>query len=339
MEVKLSPLRDQVIVITGASSGIGLATARKAAQHGAKLVLVSRSKESLDTLAQELGAEKCVVCDGDVADEAFLSEVSRRAIEKFGRVTTWINNAGVSVYGRLLDVEPNDHKKLFETNFWGVVNGSLAAVPLLKESGGALINIGSVLSDKAIPLQGMYSASKHAVKGFTDALRMELHEARLPISVTLIKPSAIATPFIDHAKSYLGVKPTFSPPVYSPEMVADSILHAATTPTREAFVGGFGKLLSSLQAVAPALADKMIESTMFAGQTSHEPPHPEQKQGLSKGSSTLEERGSYKGHVKEFCPMTSASRHPKLAAALGIGGLLFAKSVIARRSSSPNKSM
>ena len=148
------------------------------------------------------GGRKATFVVADVSDESAIRRVAEDAVTRFGRIDTWINGAGVSVYGRLMDISLEDQRRLFDTNFWGVVIGSRVAVPYLR-NGGALINIGSVLSDRAIPLQGTYCASKHAVKGFTDSLRMELEHDRLPISVTLIKPYSIDTPYAEHAKNYL----------------------------------------------------------------------------------------------------------------------------------------
>jgi NADP-dependent 3-hydroxy acid dehydrogenase YdfG len=179
---QLKPLGQQIIVITGASSGIGLCTARMAAKRGARLVLNSRNEAALRQLADEINGQggEAMYQAADVADEAALRVVADLAIARFGGFDTWVNNAGVSIYGRMTDVPDADHRRLVDTNFWGVVNGSRIAVEHLRHRGGALINIGSTLSDRAIPGQGMYCASKHAVKGFTDALRMELEEAGAP---------------------------------------------------------------------------------------------------------------------------------------------------------------
>lgn len=189
MNVELKPLDQQVLVTTGASSGIGLATALIAADRGAKLVLVARSDETLDEIRQgiEQSGGQVAVVTADVADRQALEDAARIAVERFGRIDTWVNNAGVSVYGRLDEVGDADNRRLFDTNFWGTVNGSLVALPHLRRQGGALINVGSEVSDAVIPLQGMYSASKHAVKGFTDALRVEVQLLdRAPVAVVLI---------------------------------------------------------------------------------------------------------------------------------------------------------
>ncbi|HYP25721.1 MAG TPA: SDR family oxidoreductase [Blastocatellia bacterium] len=321
MSVKLKRLEEQIIVITGASSGIGLVTARMAAQRGARLVLASRSEDALRQLTDEINGSggRSVYVVADVGKQEDVREIARVAREGFGGFDTWVNNSGVSIYGRFLDVSVEDMRQLFETNYWGVVYGSLEAARHLRERGGALINIGSTLSDRAIPLQGTYCASKHAVKGFTDALRMELEEEGAPISVTLIKPSAIDTPYTDHAKNYMPVEPQNPPPVYAPETVAEAILHSAAHPERDVFVGGGGKALSVSGEYAPRLTDKVMELLMFDLQKSDRPASESRKNGLYEASGSLEERGGYEGHVSESSLYTRASLHPVITGAAVVG--------------------
>src|ERR687884_580384 len=234
MDVKLKRLSEQVLVITGASSGIGLVTAREAARRGAKLVLAARAEDALRQLCEEINSAggEAVYVVADVGREEDVRRVAEQALARFGRVDTWVNNAGVSIYGRILDTPFEDMRRLYETNFWGVVYGSVVAAEVLRQRGGALINVGSVVSDRAIPVQGVYSSSKHAVKGFTDALRMELEAEGAPVSVTLIKPGAIDTPYPEHAKNYMEREPALPPPVYAPEVVAEAILYCAENPER-----------------------------------------------------------------------------------------------------------
>lgn len=321
MALMLKPLEVQVIVITGATSGIGLVTARMAAKRGARLVLAARSEGALQEIVEEIksaGGEATYVI-ADVGDEADVLKIASAAKERFGGFDTWVNNAGVSIYGKFTDVPIEDQRRLFETNYWGVVYGSLAAVQQLRQRGGALINVGSVLSDRAIPLQGAYCASKHAVKGFTDALRMELEHEGAPISVSLIKPSAIDTPYTDHAKNYLAVEPRNPPPVYAPEPVAEAILHCAENSERDVFIGGGGKSLSVLGNYAPRVTDKVMEWTMFDLQKSDEPARPLEQHSLDKPSGHSGERGHYEGHVAESSLYTKGSLHPLIS-----GGLLLA---------------
>jgi short-subunit dehydrogenase len=321
MQLMLKPLEIQVIVITGATSGIGLVTSRMAAKRGARLVLSSRSEDALKELTEEIKSEggEATYVVADVGDETDVRKIATTAKERFGGFDTWINNAGVSIYGKFTDVSIEDQRRLFETNYWGVVLGSLAAVEQLRQRGGALINIGSVLSDRAIPLQGAYCASKHAVKGFTDALRMELEYEGAPISVTLIKPSAIDTPYTDHAKNYLAVEPRNPPPVYSPDIVAEAILYCAENAERDVFVGGGGKGLTILGNYAPRTTDKMMEWTMFELQQSDQPARDRELHSLDKPSGRSTERGHYEGHVAESSLYTKGSLHPIIT-----GGLLLA---------------
>lgn len=265
MRLELRPLSEQVVVITGASSGIGLCTARAAAKQGARVVLAARSGDVLEQVVNEIEAAggEAVAVNADVSEREAVERLAARALEHFGRIDTWVNNAGVSIYGELVNTPIEDHRRLFETNYWGVVYGSLVAVEHMRERGGALINVGSVFGDRAAPLQGAYSASKHAVRGFTEALRMELQHARLPISVTLVKPGAIATPYPEHARSFTENEPRNPPPSYAPELVSRAILRAATEPTRDVFVGGQARAFAALGAVAPRLADRLFEGTLF----------------------------------------------------------------------------
>ena len=324
MAIRLKPIKDQVIVITGASSGIGLATALEAARRGARVVLASRDeadiKKATDQISQKGGQAMPVVVD--VGDHASVEALAEQAIVAYDRIDTWVNNAGVSIYGKLEEVPLEDAHRLFETNYWGVVHGSLAAVPHLKQHGGALINVGSELSETAMPLQGHYAASKHAVKGFTDTLRMELHKDGAPISVTLIQPAAIDTPYPEHAMNYLGVEPKHAPPVYAPEIVAEAILSCAESPRRNLRVGGAAKLFTAIEKVAPGVGDRMKEMTAFDQQRTDEAPRDDDTL-YSPRPGDGRVRGNYPGRVMKRSAYTKAAMHPMAtllgAAAIGVG--------------------
>ena len=310
MRVRLKRVNEQVIVITGASSGIGLATARMAARAGARVVLSSRDEVDLEQAVERIRGDGGVATyvAADVADFEAVKRVATTAVREFGALDTWINNAGVSIFGRITDVGLMDARRLFETNYWGVVNGSLAALPLLRARGGALINVGSVLSDTGYPLQGHYAASKHAVKGFTDSLRLELEEEGAPVSVTLIQPAAIDTPYPEHAKSYLGVEPTHVPPVYAPEVVARAILRSAEHPQRNVLVGGGAKLFTAVERFVPRLGDRFKGATAFSGQRS-ERPRREHDILFGPRPGDARERGHYEGHVMKSSAYTRARLH------------------------------
>ena len=320
MKPDLKELAHQTIVITGPTSGIGLVTARMAAKRGARLVLAARTAGALRELTDEIRAAggRAEYVIADVSDREQVRDIANTAIEKFGGFDTWVNNAAVSIYGKFAEVSLEDQRKLFETNYWGLVHGSLVAAEHLKERGGALVNVGSVLSDRAVPIQGTYCASKHAVKGFTDAFRMELEHDGAPISVTLIKPSSIDTPYRQHAKNYLPKEPKNPWPVYAPDPVAEAILYAAEHPTRDIYVGGAGRALSVASFLTPRVTDKFMDSIMFDSQQEDHPsssPHT----GLDQPSSSLLERGGYAGHLARSSLYTKSSLHPFIA-----GGLLAA---------------
>lgn len=260
MSKHLKPLDQQVILITGASSGIGLATALMAARRQASLVLLARSDGTLGAIRREIegAGGRVAVVSADVADREALEDAARLAVDRFGRIDTWVNNAGVSIYGRLDEVSDEDNRRLFETNFWGTVYGSLVALPYLKRQGGTLINVGSEVSDAVMPLQGMYTASKHAVKGFTDALRVEtelLDEA--PVEIVLIQPTAVDTPFPENARNYMAEEPKLPTPMIRPEDVAEAILEAAEKGGRDIRVGTLSRLNTFTANVAPSLGDRM----------------------------------------------------------------------------------
>ncbi|MEH3146911.1 MAG: SDR family oxidoreductase [Methylobacterium frigidaeris] len=324
------PLGEQVIVITGASSGIGLATARMAARRGARLVLASRNADALAQIQDDLVREGAQVTHrvADVGRREDLQAVADWAVERFGGIDTWVNNAGISIYGRLEQVSDEDHDRLFQTNFWGTVYGSLVALPLLRRDGGALVNVGSIASDLAIPLQGMYAASKHAIRGFTDALRMELEQEGAPVSVTLIKPAAIDTPFPQHARNYTDREPVLPPPVYHPDEVAHAILHTAVHPQREIYVGGGGRAMTGLKKVAPGAFDR-LGGMMASQQLRAEPPR-NPDGSLHGAGQDGHVRGDHPGYVRRTSTYTRAQTHP-LATGAVLAGISLAAAALMRR--------
>ncbi|NIJ87456.1 NADP-dependent 3-hydroxy acid dehydrogenase YdfG [Xanthomonas arboricola] len=254
------PLDQQVILITGASSGIGLCTALAAAEAGARVVLVARSSGILQEVAALLTEQghQAIAVVADVADPAQLQHAADAALARFGRIDTWVNNAGVAIFGLLQEVDDHDSRRMFDINFWGVVYGSRIALPHLAASGGVLINLGSEASEAVVPWQGLYSASKHAVKGFTDSLRIELeHLAGSPVSVVLIQPTAVDTPYPQHARNYMPQEPKLPPPLIEPLRVADAILHAAEHGGRDIKVGLMAGANIAITRLMPRLADRL----------------------------------------------------------------------------------
>lgn len=324
----LKPLAKQTIVITGASSGIGLATALMAAKKGANVVLASRNLDDLKRIVTDIqkNGGKAIAVEVDVKKEQDLERLRDRALEAFGSIDTWVNNAGTSIYGRLLDLELEDERELFDANFWGVRHGCRAAILALRGRGGVIINLGSEVSARSVPLQGIYSATKHAVKAYTDALRMELEKDEIPVAISLIRPTAIDTPFPLHAMNKLtDGEPSLPSPTYHPNIVAKAILACAVSPRRDVFVGGQSRISSIMDVLFPRLADYFLETRGFRGQSEGtKVPHWKSQEGLYRAPAKEGSiRGGKKGIVHPTSAYTSASLRP-LAAALTLGASVIA---------------
>jgi short-subunit dehydrogenase len=324
MQIQLRPIEEQVMVITGASSGIGLVTAKHAARRGARVVLAARNESSLKRAVEDIRQHggRATYAVADVADLGQVERIADTALREFAHIDTWVNNAAVSMYGRTMQLKIEDMRRQMDVNYWGQVYGSRTAVIHLRERGGALINVGSALSDRAIPLQGNYCAAKHALKAFTDALRMELEEEGVPISVTLVKPASVETPFFEKARTYLGVEPQPVPPVYAPEVVAEVILHAAEHPLRELIAGGSGAKISAAR-FAPRLADLYMERTTFDSQQTEWPTNGRADNLYEPVADDGGERGrNWVGHTRETSLYTRAFLNPGAAALIAAGALI-----------------
>lgn len=273
-KVVLKPLSEQVIVVTGASSGIGLATAERAARAGAKVVMTARGGEALAAAQARLVAAggQVEVVVADIADPDAAERIADAATQRFGRIDTWVNNAAAATIGRVADTSMADQRRAFDVGYWGTVAGSLAALKRLRDHGGAIINLGSIESDRGVILQATYSAIKHAVKGFTEAFRTEVEADGLPVSVTLIKPAAMHTPFPEHARNLTGHPITLPPVIYDPRLTAKAILFAAAHPRRTLSIGGTGVLATVLATHLPRPTDRLLEAFGEALQTFDQPP-------------------------------------------------------------------
>ena len=328
MTIKLKPLDQQVVVITGASSGIGLVTARTAARRGAKVMLVARSGDELGQIVRDLnnGGGRADFHVADVADPAALKGAAEAAVARFGRVDTWINDAGVAIYAHLLDTPEDEHQRLFQVNYFGAVHGCLAAVPVLREAGGALITVGSIASDIPSPAMGAYSATKHAIKAYVGALRIELQEQAPLISVTLVKPAGIDTPIGQHGVNHLGGEAQIPPPVYDPQIVADAILDCAERPRREVTVGGAGRAQVLFAEHFPTLFERLATGmTAKLTDPARRQPRPS---NLFDASIRAGEERSGEQRPRRTSAYTAAALRPGLVAA-GLGGLALAAGALA----------
>lgn len=263
MRIRLKPIADQVIVVTGASSGNGLATALMAAKRGATVVLSARNADALAAIERRIASSggRALAVPADVSSPQEVEEIARRAQDAFGGFDTWVNNAAAGLYGTLEQVPLADHRRVFDVNYFGTLHGSLVAARHLRaRGGGAIINVGSILGDRTIVEQGPYSATKHALQALTDTLRMELERERAPISVTLVKPGGCGTPYPDHARNYMDVPPRIPQPLYHPDVIADAILFACTTARRTLYIGAGGIVSSLAGQLAPRFTDVIMEA-------------------------------------------------------------------------------
>jgi short-subunit dehydrogenase len=254
-------IREQVVVITGASSGIGRATAIAFGQRGASVVLAARSEPDLQRAAEDVreagGTAEVVVTDVSRAQE--VERLAQRAVERFGRIDTWVNDAAVGHYSTVEQTTVAEIERVIQVNLLGQVYGMKAVLPILKrQGGGAIINVASIEAVRAMPYHCAYAASKHGIKGFSEVLRLELAREHSPVKVVVIEPAAINTPFFTHSRSKLGVKPLPFPPSYAPEAVAAAIVFAAQHPRPEIVVGGAGKMLTVLERLSPSLLDWLL---------------------------------------------------------------------------------
>ena len=272
--MQLKPINQQVVAIVGASSGIGREAALRFAQRGAKVMVAARSEPGLKSLVEEIqsfGGEATYVI-ADVSDFEQVKAIADKTVALYGRLDTWVHAAATGVLAPFEQITPEEFQRVIDVTLMGQVHGAMAALPHLKQEGrGALIHISSVEGVRALPLQSPYSAAKHGVEGFLEALRVELQHEKLPISVTSIKPSVINTPYYNKVRTKLGVKPTGIPPYYQPSIVVDAILYTAEHPTRDFIAGDVGRVLDVLQRLSPELVDSILAVIGIPGQRTNEP--------------------------------------------------------------------
>jgi NAD(P)-dependent dehydrogenase (short-subunit alcohol dehydrogenase family) len=273
--MKLKPIRDQVVVLVGASSGIGREAAILFARRGARLVVAARDEEGLQTLVDEIHREggEAIAVRAEVSVFEDVRRIGERAVEQWGRVDTWVNLAAVELWATVEQTTPKEFVRVIDVDLLGQIFGAKVALPLLKKEGrGAIIHIGSVESRRPLPLQSAYAAAKHGVDGFAKVLRMELRHDRVPISVTTILPGTTNTPLFEKARTKIGVEPKGPAPVYRPGKVARAIVRAAEKPTREVAVGGAARTMLWLDRyVTPRLLDLALSRKGIAMQRSEKP--------------------------------------------------------------------
>jgi NAD(P)-dependent dehydrogenase (short-subunit alcohol dehydrogenase family) len=268
MQINLKPISVQVAVVFGASSGIGRLTALEMAKRGAKVCVAARSVEGLESLVAEIEADggEAFYVAADAADFEQVKNVADKCAERYGRIDTWIHNAGSFLFGTVEITEAEEYKRLIEVNLLGQIYGAKAALPYMKKNGGALIHVTSVEAIRTAPYQSAYGASKHGIHGFLQVLRVELAHEEIPVSVTEILPAAINTPIYQKGRNKMPFKMRPIPPIYHPQIVTDAILYAAENPVRDMVAGGAGLGVVYAERISPKAADFFSETIGFPGQ-------------------------------------------------------------------------
>ena len=270
--MRKKPLHEQVLVVTGASSGVGRAVARAAGERGAKVVVAARGTDGLNAAVDEIeraGSEALAV-RGDISEREFNEELVRRSLERFGRIDTFVANAIVTVYAEVEQLEPEELRRVIDVNFFGVAYAYWAALPALKESRGTFLHVSSALAYRGIPLQAAYCSSKAAARTFLESARVELQKHGHDVAISLVLPGAINTPQFDRDRQKLGKQPQPVPPIYQPEPYADAVLRCAERPIRELPVSWGAQKLLWGQKLSPRAGDWMLRRMGWKGQHTDE---------------------------------------------------------------------
>src|SRR3954467_14560097 len=273
MGARKQPLSEQVVVVTGASSGLGRAVARGAGEAGAKVVVTARNGEALDDAVREIEAfgSQAIAVPADHSVQDDVAQVVEQAIDRFGRIDTYVANAMVTVMSEVLDLQPDELRRVLDVNFLGMVYGYWAVLPHLKESHGTFLHVSSALAYRGIPLQAAYCASKAAGRTFLESARVELEKHRVPVDISLVLPGAINTPQFDRSRQRIGYEPQPVPPIYQPEPYAKAVLHCCEHPIRELPISWGAQKLLWGQKLSPRAGDLMLRRMGWRGQHTGEP--------------------------------------------------------------------
>lgn len=266
--------KPEVVVVTGASAGVGRATARRFAERGARVALLARGRDRLGAAAREIESAggTSMAVPVDVADADAVAVAARQVEARLGPIDVWVNNAMTSVFAPFVEVSPAEFRRVTEVNYLGYVHGTRAALDLmLPRDRGVIVQVGSALAYRGIPLQSAYCGAKHAVQGFTESVRCELLNRRSHVQLAMVQLPALNTPQFGWVLSRMPKFPQPVPPIYQPEVAARAIVHMAEHPRRELWVGGSTVATLLANAVVPGLLDRYLGRTAVKGQQTDDP--------------------------------------------------------------------
>ncbi len=273
----------EVVVVTGASAGVGRATVRAFAQRGARIGLLARGVDGLEAAAAEVESAggEALVLPTDVADANAVESAAGTVERQLGPIDIWVNCAMATIFAPVHKISPDEYRRATEVSYLGYVYGTMAALKRMRpRNRGTIVQVGSALAYRSIPLQAPYCGAKHAILGFTASLRSELMHEGSDVHVTMVQMPALNTPQFDWARNKMPRRPEPVPPIFQPEVAAEAIVFAAHARRREVYVGGstVGAIIGNK--IAPGVLDRYLASAGYSGQLAHEPANPEQPDNL-----------------------------------------------------------
>jgi NADP-dependent 3-hydroxy acid dehydrogenase YdfG len=322
--------RQEVVVVTGASAGVGRATAREFGGHGAKVALLARSEEGLRAAKEEVEAAGGVALaiPTDVADYGQVEAAAEKVEQELGPIDVWVNDAMTTVFAPFMEVDPEDFKRATEVTYLGQVYGTKAALErMVPRDRGTIVQVGSALAFRAIPLQSAYCGSKHAVRGFTNSVRTELEHDGSNVRITMVELPAVNTPQFDHCKTKLPNQPQPVPPIYQPEVPARAIYWAAHHRRRDLYLGASSVATIVGNKLFPGLGDRYLARTGYDSQQTDEPVTPDRPSNLYEpvpGDHGAHGRFDDRSSGRSYQWWATTHRGLVAAAAVGLAGALYA---------------